>query len=189
MIHQRDRQRREQELAERAGRGAGAERKRPPSLRHQLAEGADHHGERATGKAETDQHAGRQVQFQRRAGVGHPDDAGDVEQQPADQHPDRAEAVGERARERLAGAPQQHLDRQRQREHVAAPAVGGAHRPEEEAERRARPEGDEADQAAADQDDRRRAPGRQAGGGHHAAVRPAPARARGARPAFPRSAD
>ena len=39
-----DRERREQELAERAGRRAGAEGERAPVLRQQLAEGADARG-------------------------------------------------------------------------------------------------------------------------------------------------
>ena len=43
---------------------------------------------------------------------------------PADaQHPHGAETVRDRAGERLADAPQHVLDRQREGEHVAAPAV------------------------------------------------------------------
>ena len=61
-----DRERREQELAERARRGAGAERDGAPARRQQLGEGADHERERAAGEAEADQHAGRQVELERR---------------------------------------------------------------------------------------------------------------------------
>ena len=40
--------------------------KRAPVFRHELAERADHHRERAAGKAKADQHAGREIEHQRR---------------------------------------------------------------------------------------------------------------------------
>ena len=60
-VHQAHGERREQELAERARRRAGAERERAPAFRHELAERADHHRQRAAGQAEADQHAGREM--------------------------------------------------------------------------------------------------------------------------------
>src|SRR6266849_62088 len=81
-------------------------------------------------------------------------------------HPHGAEAVGDGAGEGLADAPQQVLDREREGEYVAAPAVRLRPGLEEEAERRSRPEGQDRDQAAADDDHGRGAPrGPRAGGG------------------------
>ena len=61
---------------------------------------------------------------------------------------------------RLADAPQQVLQRQREGEHVAAPMIGVRKRGQEKAERRARPKRDERDQAAEAHHQRRRAPAR-----------------------------
>jgi hypothetical protein len=57
-----------------------------------------------------------------------------IEERTDAQHQRRPVAVGERTGERLRRAPQQHLDREREPEHVAAPAVFGRHRREEETE-------------------------------------------------------
>ena len=65
IVDQADGERREQELAERAGRGAGAEADGAPLRRQQLGERADHQRERAAGEAEADQHAGRHVELER----------------------------------------------------------------------------------------------------------------------------
>ena len=182
VVDQRDAKRRKQELAERAGRRPHAERDRPPACRQELGKGADHDAERTTAEAEPNQHAGRQMKLKRRFGIGHPHDAADVEQSSPDQHPGGAEAIGERAGERLAGAPQQHFDRQRQREHVAAPAVGGGHRRQKKSEGRARPKADQRDQTSANEDDEWGAPGSEL----HRPTMPPPPRA--GPPAFPRSA-
>ena len=66
---------REQELAERAGGRAGAERHRPPFLRQELAEGAEHQIERAARQAEADQHAGAELQHAGRGRIGHDHEA------------------------------------------------------------------------------------------------------------------
>ena len=58
--------------------------------------------------------------------IGHQREAERVEQRPDAQHARGAEAVGDRTRKRLANAPQQVLQREREREHVAAPAVAPA---------------------------------------------------------------
>ena len=71
-----------------------------------------------------------------------------------------AETIGDRAGERLTDAPEQILDRQRQARTRRGPSRCSRHRRQEQAERRARPEADRADQAAADQDHQRRAPAR-----------------------------
>ena len=51
------------------------------------------------------------------------------------QYADSAEPVGNDAGQRLTDAPEEILQRQREREHVAAPMVGKRHRGEKEAER------------------------------------------------------
>jgi hypothetical protein len=78
----------------------------------------------------------------------------------AAQHAHGAEAVGDDAAERLADAPEQILQGKRKGEDVAAPVIGARQRREEEAERRARPERNECDQAAEADGQGRRAPAR-----------------------------
>ena len=147
--HQRDRERRKQELAERAGRRAETKCRRAPLRRHQFAERADHDGERAARQAEADQHAGRQSQHQRRGRIGHQVEAEPIEHGAEREHARRAVAVGNGAGDRLADAPQQILNSQREGEDVAAPMVGLRQRRKEKPERRTRPEADHRDQAAA----------------------------------------
>ena len=80
-----------------------------------------------------------------------------------------AVAVGEHAGERLRRAPDQVLDRHRQRERLAAPAQVGAHRLQEEAEAVADAHRQGEDQAAADEHGGGRAPvGAASSGGHPA---------------------
>lgn len=49
-------------------------------------------------------------------------------------HAHCAEAIRERAGKRLTNAPEQHLDRERERKDIAAPSIGLRHRREEETE-------------------------------------------------------
>jgi hypothetical protein len=65
---------------------------------------------------------------QRRGGERHPGEPRGVKQRAHHENPDRTELVGQRTGERLACAPQQHLDGECQREHIAAPVVGFRHR-------------------------------------------------------------
>jgi hypothetical protein len=148
-VDQRHRQRREKELSERSGRGAGAEGKRPPLRRHQLAERADHDSERGAGQPEADHDAGTEMEHRRRAGIGHRSQAERVENRARAENRRGAETIRHCAREGLGRAPQQHLDREREREQVAAPAVRARHRGEEKAHPRARAEAQYSDQAAA----------------------------------------
>ena len=111
------------------------------------------------GEPEADQDAGRKIERQRVGGVGHDGEAEPIHDGAGAQHPHGAEAVRDRARERLPHAPQQVLDGERHREHVPAPAIGERQRGEELAGRRARPEREHADQAAAEDDDGRGTPG------------------------------
>jgi hypothetical protein len=83
---QRYREWREQELSERSGRRAGAEGERPPLRRHQLAERADHDGERAAGQPEADDLAGTEVEHRRRSGIGHRGEAQRVEDRAHAEH-------------------------------------------------------------------------------------------------------
>jgi hypothetical protein len=71
IIDQRHAERSEQELSERSGGGAGAERNAALFRRQQLGERRQHQVEGAAGQPETDQDAGAKVQRQRRSGVAH----------------------------------------------------------------------------------------------------------------------
>jgi hypothetical protein len=68
-------------------------------------------------------------------------------------------APAERTLKRLARAPQDILDRQRQRKYVAIPVLVDRHRHQKLAERRARTETQHRDQAAGNDDDSGRLPG------------------------------
>ncbi len=158
IVDQAHAERREQELPERTRRGAGAERGRTPVRRQKLAERRDDHVERAAGDADTDQHAGGEIEHPGRRGVRHHEQAEGVEQRADDDDAGGAETIGESAGERLRRAGNQGLHGGREREHLAAPTVRVGERREKEAERRARPEADHGDQAAAGDDDGRGAP-------------------------------
>ena len=168
IVDHRHAERREQELAERAGRGAGAERDAALLRRQQFAERRQHQIERTAGQAEADQHAGAEIERHRRRRIAHQQQAAGIEQRADHHHAQHAETVGDRARDRLAQSPQQVLQRQRQAEHVAAPGEFAAHRLDEETEARARPETQQRDRAAADDDDQRRPPAAEAGRGSSA---------------------
>jgi hypothetical protein len=164
-VDERAREWREQELAERAGRRAGAECERPPVVGHELAERPDHQVERTARQAETDENAGRELEHRRRRGIGHEHEAERIEQRPGPQDANRAEAVRHSAGEWLADAPQQILDGDREREHVAAPIARDRQRREELAESRARAEAQQGDDAAASHHESRCAPADSVGGG------------------------
>ena len=164
IVDHRHAERREQELPERAGRGAGAERKAALLHRQQLAESRQHEVERTAGETKTDQDAGAEIERQRRRGIAHQQQAAGIEQRADDHHAQDAEPVGDRARDRLAQSPQQVLQRQREAEDVAAPGEFPAHRLDEEAEARARPETQQRNRASADDDHQRRPPGGKARG-------------------------
>ena len=157
--------RREQELTERARRGAGAEGHRAPVFGQELAEGAEHEIERAARQAEADQHAGAEMQHARRRRIGHDHEPERIEERAGAQHARRPEPVGDRAGEGLAQAPEQVLHRDGEAERVAAPAVLGRDRDLKQARRGARPEGDERDGAARRDDQLRRDAGGR-GDGH-----------------------
>ena len=99
----------------------------------------------AAGEPETDEHAGREIEHQRRGGVGHHGEPDGVQDGADPQHADHAEPVRQHAGERLAKSPYDVLNRDREAEHVAAPVVGLRLRCQKEAERRARPEADHGD--------------------------------------------
>ena len=56
----------------------------------------------------------------------HQHEAEGVHERAGAQHPDRSEAVGDHAGERLPHAPQQILHRQGEGEYVTAPMIGGS---------------------------------------------------------------
>ena len=152
------RERRIEELAERTRRGAGAEREAAPAVRHELAERADHHRERAAGQPEADQHAGREIEADDR-----------VVRAPSRRAPRRRAA-----RRGTARAPGRTGRRTRRRTAAPRPRAGSVwrceartprgpsrverQRREELAERRARPERDQRDDAADGNQHHRRPP-------------------------------
>ena len=134
-----------EELAERAGGGAGTERHRAPFLGQQLPEGAEHKVERTTRQAETDQDAAADLQHAGRGRIGHDHQARRIEQ-PADaEDPHGAESVRHGAREGLADPPQEVLHRDGKPEHIPAPAEFHRHGDLEQPGGGTRPEGDQGD--------------------------------------------
>src|SRR5262249_22690913 len=111
--------------------------------------------------------------------VRHGGEAERVKHRPGAEHGGGAITIRERAGHRLGRAPEQHLDGEREGEHVASPALGARHRSEKEAQPGTRAETDERDQATAGQDEGGGAPqARITGGGEDrlAAIRPGAAR-------------
>ena len=93
-----------------------------PFRRHQLAERRQHQIERAAGEAEADQHAGAEVERQRRRGIAHQRQAGGIQQR-ADARSRAACRSGRRSRRRTAGpCPTADSGSRARAEHVAAPA-------------------------------------------------------------------
>ena len=146
-------------MPERAGGRPGAECERAPLRRHQLAECADHDRKGGAGEPEADHRAGREMEHSRRIRVGHGRQAERVEHRSDAENWRRSIAVRQRAGHRLGRAPEQHLDRERERKHVAPPTVRARHRGEKEAQARTCAETDERDQATADQNELGGAPG------------------------------
>ena len=160
---QPDRERREDELPGGAGGRSEAERHRAILGRQELAESRQHDVEGATRETEADQHAGRHVEGEGSRGDRHQGEAGRVEEDPDRQHPHCPEAVGDGPHERLPDAPEQVLQGKREGVGVAAPAIGADDRRLEEAERRARPEGQHRREAAARDNYGGRAPANRGG--------------------------
>ena len=155
-------ERREQELPERARGGREAHRPRAPLGRHEPGERGQHDRERRAREAEAEQHAAGQAQRGRVRAVRHQHRAGRVHHAARGEHPARAVAVGDRAGERLAEAPHQVLEPDRERERLAVEAAQIDQRVDEQPEARAQPVGDERDQAAGHDDH-----GRVPAPGHH----------------------
>ena len=89
----------------------------------------------------------------RRGAQRHERDADRVDHAAGGEHAPGAVAVGDRARERLAEAPQQVLDRDRERERLAIPAAQIRQRLGEQPEARPHAERDDRDQAPGDDHD------------------------------------
>src|SRR6185369_6431950 len=110
----------------------------------------------------------------------HEREAGAVEDGAGREHAARAPFVGDGTRHGHAGAPHQHLQRDREREDLAAPAELLRDRREEQAAARAHAERDEAYDAAAGDDQRWRAPSGGPGSGDRAHAAAAARRGAGA---------
>ena len=141
--------RREEELAERTGGGARAERHRPPLFRQQLAEGAEHEIERTARQAEADQHAAADLQHAGRRRIGHDHEARGVEQPRRRREPARLRTGPPRRPRTAARYPRAgSAPRWRARTHPRPQPYSDRHRNLEQPGRGARPEGDQGDQTA-----------------------------------------
>jgi len=118
----------------------------------------EHDGEGTAGQTEADEDAGGEVEHPGRRRVRHQDQADRVKRAAGAQYAHGAVAVGDCAGKRLADAPEDVLNRERQAEHVAAPVVGLRHRREKEPKRGARPKADHGNETAAHHDHHWRAP-------------------------------
>ena len=127
-VDQGDAERREQKLPERSGGRAEAEREAAPFRLHDFSESGEHDVERAAGKPEADQDAGGEIERDGRRRNGHQGKARRIEHDAGAEHAHGAELVGDGAGERLTDAPQQILDREGEREYIAAPAMRTRHR-------------------------------------------------------------
>ena len=154
IVDQADRERREQELAERARRGAGAEDDRSPALGgNSLANARDDQVNEQPASPKPISTPDRQVELMRRDANAIDEDADRIKQRADDDHPD--------APKRSAIAPENGCTRPYSSIWIAS-ASAKTSRPQpcrvvigaqEKAEGRARPEADHADQAAAGEDD------------------------------------
>jgi hypothetical protein len=144
--------RHQQELAEGAGGADDGERHGALVRRDGAADGAVDHREGGGGQAQPDQHAGGEGEHEGRRRVRHQADAGGVEQAAAEDHLAGAEAVGQPAGDRPAGAPHQVLQGDGEGEGLAAPGQILRHRLQEQAEGVADAERERDDDAAAEQD-------------------------------------
>ncbi len=144
-------QRQEQELAERAGGDADAEREAALLCRHDAPERGQDDAER--GAADRDAHHDARRQRQRRAalGPGHAEETKHEQHRTQQQRAHRAVLVGHRPEERTAQPPHQVLQRDREREGLARPAARLRHLGQEQPERRARAGRDHQDRAAEQQ--------------------------------------
>ncbi len=158
---QRLRDRQQQELPERAGRGRQAHRQAAALRRDGAADDRQDDAERRAAERAAEQHRAIQVQQPRDVDVGKANQAQDVADRAGRDHAPGPVAVGEAAGERAERAPHQVLQRDGEGEHLAPPAVFEAHRLQEQAESGADAERDAHDDAAAGEDQRRRAKGLQ----------------------------
>ena len=116
-------ERRENELAGRAGGRAEAVGEGAHVIGEEPGEGGEDEQERRPGDAEADEDAGGELQRERVGGLRHQGEAERVEERAAGQDARRPELVGDHADERLRRAPDEVLDGDGEREGLAAPAV------------------------------------------------------------------
>ena len=132
-------QRREDELPERPAGGGDAQRHAAPFGRHRAPDRAQHDREAGGADAEADQHAGAHMQPERALRRRHPGQAAHIDDRPQGDDAARAVAVGEGAEDGLADPPDDALDGDGEREHLARDREIEAHRRAEEAEGDAQP--------------------------------------------------
>ncbi|MNN03311.1 hypothetical protein D3C81_1159950 [compost metagenome] len=121
------------ELAEPADRTRHAKRPAAPVLRHQSAERTVDHAESRARQGDADAYPGAQDERHGGSRMGHAEQAQRVEQQAAEHHPGRTEAVGEHAAEWLDDTPSQVLHRHRQPEDFSRPSPFQGDRQQEQA--------------------------------------------------------
>ena len=164
------RERQQQELAERAGGRRDAHGEAAALGRHGAADDRQDDAEGRAAQRAAEEQRRVEMHEERSRDVGKADEAQDVADGAEGDDAPRAVAVGEAAGERAERTPHQVLQRDREREHLAAPAVFEAHRLQEQAEAGADAERDQHDDGAAGEHHRRRAPGNLCL--HHASLQP-----------------
>jgi hypothetical protein len=150
-------ERREEELAHRARGGGQAHRPGAPIGAHEAREGGDDDRERPARDAEADEDAAGEREDARRGALGHERHAAGIDEPAHREDAAGTPAVGDRAGERLAEAPEEVLEGDRQRERLAVEPARLGEWVGEQPEARPDAEGDDRDEAARD-DDRVRAP-------------------------------
>src|SRR5690606_19032100 len=135
------RERRKEEHAGRARRGADAEGHGALLRRDVAGEGGEQDAEGAGADAEADEHAAAYMQPERRGTERHQEEAKRIDEARDEQHAPGAELVGDRAEEGLAQSPEEVLQRHGEAEGGAVPAGFLQHRKLEEAHGRAWAEG------------------------------------------------
>ena len=142
----------EDDLTERAGRGAEAERERAAFGGDHPRDGGEREGKRREGDAGTDEQAAGQLKRKPAVGHRHARDAHAVEEAAERDDQSRTPPIRNRSRDGHANAPQQVLDRHREREGLARPSLRDRERIEIKAEARANPEPEQRDQAGGKND-------------------------------------
>ncbi|MCY1527044.1 hypothetical protein D9M68_620970 [compost metagenome] len=136
------------ELPHRAARAGDTHGRTAVGGRHRTGHDGQDHGEGRARLAQADQHAGGQVERGFIRGEPRADHAQHIQHRAQGNGAARAIAVCQDAHEDTGHTPHQVLQREGHGKHLAAPALGQAHRLHEQAESGAYPHGEQHDQRA-----------------------------------------